>query len=352
MKKIVSGLLMAASCTLLPVWAAEPVDVLSQKAVLGAQALHAVLLDVTQAGPRLVAVGERGVVLLSDDNGQHWRQSESPVSTTLTSVYFIDANSGWAAGHSGVVLHSSDGGESWKVQLDGKQAAAIELEAAEKSADASRIASAQRLIADGADKPLLVVNFTDAHKGVVLGAYGLALKTEDGGKTWQSWMSDLPNPRGLHLYAMARRGDEIIIAGEQGLLLHSVDSGRTFDALKSPYDGSFFATALLPDGRILIGGLRGKLFVSDDGGASFQPVNNPIPASLNAIRVTGKQLLLANQAGMLLKSGLTDLHLQPVGVTEGLPLSAVTETTDGALVAVGVVGAQRLAPSSPTKIVD
>jgi len=208
---------------------------------------HAVLLDVNKAGSRLVAVGERGVVLLSDDGGQHWRQSASPISTTLTSVQFVDSRNGWAVGHSGVVLHSSDGGESWQLQLDGKQAAALELQAAQYSGDSKRIAVAQRLSADGADKPLLVVNFVDAKHGVALGAYGLALMTKDGGNTWQSWMGDLPNPRGLHLYAMARNGDEIIIAGEQGLLLHSIDSGLTFEALKSPYEGSYFAAAILPN---------------------------------------------------------------------------------------------------------
>ncbi|MCP1484657.1 photosystem II stability/assembly factor-like uncharacterized protein [Pseudomonas fluorescens] len=352
MKKILSGLLLAAGCTLLPVWAADTVDVLSQRAVLGSQALHAVLLDVNQAGSRLVAVGERGVVLLSDDGGQHWRQSASPVSTTLTSVQFVDSKNGWAVGHSGVVLHSSDGGESWQLQLDGKQAAAIELQAAEHSGDSKRIAAAQRLSADGADKPLLVVNFVDAEHGVALGAYGLALSTKDGGNTWQSWMSDLPNPRGLHLYAMARNGDEIIIAGEQGLLLRSIDNGLKFEAIKGPYEGSYFAAAILPNKRILVGGLRGKLFSSDDGGISFQPVDNPIPASLNAIRIAGQNLLLVNQAGILLKSGLTDLRFQPIAVSEGLPLTAVTNTADGALVAVGVAGARRLAPSSLTKIAD
>ncbi|MGJ7512864.1 WD40/YVTN/BNR-like repeat-containing protein [Pseudomonas baetica] len=352
MKKILSGLLMAAGCSLLPVWAADTVDVLSQKAVLGYQALHAVLLDVNQAGSRLVAVGERGVVLLSDDGGQHWRQSASPVSTTLTSVQFVDSKNGWAVGHSGVVLHSSDGGENWQLQLDGKQAAAIELKAAEYSGNSSRIAAAQRLSADGADKPLLVVNFVDAKHGVALGAYGLALMTQDGGTTWQSWMADLPNPRGLHLYAMARNGNEIIIAGEQGLLLRSIDNGLKFEPLKGPYEGSYFAAAILPNKRILVGGLRGKLFSSDDGGISFQSVDNPIPASLNAIRIAGQNLLLVNQAGMLLRSGLTDLSFQPIAVSEGLPLTSVSETSDGALVAVGMAGARRLAPSSSSKIAD
>lgn len=352
MKKILSGLLIAAGCSLLPAWGADTVDVLSQKAVFGPQALHAVLLDINQAGSRLVAVGERGVVLLSDDGGEHWRQSASPVSTTLTSVQFVDSQNGWAVGHSGVVLHSSDGGESWQLQLDGKLAAAVELQAAEQSGDSGRVAVAQRLSADGADKPLLVVNFVDDQHGIVLGAYGLALVTNDGGNTWQSWMHILPNPRGLHLYAMARDGSEIIIAGEQGLLLRSVDNGLTFETLQGPYEGSYFAAAILPDKKILVGGLRGKLFSSEDGGSSFQSVDNLIPASINAIRIVGQHLLMVNQAGILLQSGLRNLSFHPTSVSEGLPLTSVSEASDGALIAVGMVGARRLAPSSSSHSAD
>ncbi|MFV3371992.1 WD40/YVTN/BNR-like repeat-containing protein [Pseudomonas sp. NY15435] len=352
MKKIVSGLLLAASCTLLPAWASGTMDVLSQPAVVGPQALKAVLLDVNQAGSRLVAVGERGVVLLSDDGGQQWRQTASPVSSTLTSVQFVDEKNGWAVGHSGVVLHSGDGGESWSLQLDGKQAAALELQAAQASGDAGRLAAAQRLSADGADKPFLVVNFVDAQHGVVLGAYGLAMITEDGGKTWRSWMGELPNPRGLHLYAMARDGNEFIIVGEQGLLLRSTDGGQKFVPIEGPYEGSYFAAAILPDRRVLVGGLRGKLFSSEDGGSTFQAVDNPVPASLNAIRVVGDHLVLVNQAGMLLQSKLSPIRLQPIPVSDGLPLAAATQAADGALVAVGVAGARRLAPSSNTKTAD
>lgn len=349
MKKMLSGLLLAACCAVPPAWAGA-VDVLAQPAVLGPQALQAVLQDVTRAGDRLVAVGERGVVLLSDDNGRHWRQAPSPVSVSLTAVQFVDARHGWAVGHAGAVLHSDDGGEHWSLQLDGKRAAALELQAAEAAGEAGRIAAAQRLVADGADKPFLALSFSDAKHGLVAGAYGLALATEDGGRSWHSWMDRLPNPRGLHLYALARQGDGLYVAGEQGLLLRSRDAGSHFEALQGPYEGSYFAAAVLPDGRLLVGGLRGKLFESADQGASFQALVNPIPASLNGIRVAGHQLLLANQAGMLLRSGLQGFAAQPLPVSDGLPLTAATEAADGTLVAVGMAGARRLdSTSSSTK---
>jgi photosystem II stability/assembly factor-like uncharacterized protein len=80
-------------------------------------ASHAMLLASARAGARIVAVGDHGVVLLSDDNGKTFRQARTvPVDAALTGVSFVDARQGWAVGHWGVILHSEDGGETWTVQ--------------------------------------------------------------------------------------------------------------------------------------------------------------------------------------------------------------------------------------------
>ncbi|MGY4494298.1 WD40/YVTN/BNR-like repeat-containing protein [Pseudomonas sp. TE3610] len=339
-------LMISALCLALAGQGAQAADVLAQPAVQSAQALHAVLLAVTRAGARLVAVGERGTVLLSDNNGTSWRQAPVPVSTSLTAVQFIDGQRGWAVGHGGVVLHSADGGEHWQLQLDGHKGAALELAAAQLAGNPQRLAAAQRLVADGADKPLLAASFTDARHGLVTGAYGLALYTEDGGATWSSWAGRLPNPQGLHLYAVAQRGSDLWIAGEQGLVLHSGDGGQHFQALTSPYDGSYFSLALLADGDLLLGGLRGHLFTLR--GEHFSEVGNPVPVSINAAWVGDRRLLLVNQAGTVLQGRLDGTGLVPLPLAAGAPLSAVVEASDGALVGVGFAGPLRLS-SAPTQ---
>lgn len=351
MKRTLSGLLLAC-CMCQQVVAVSAVDVLTQPARPGRQALQAVLQDVTRAGDRLVAVGERGVVLISDDNGVLWKQASVPVSSTLTAVQFLDAQEGWAVGHAGVVLHTTDSGQNWSLQLDGQRAAALELAAAEACGEPSRIGAAKRLVTEGADKPLLALHFSDALQGLVVGAYGLAMATEDGGRTWRSAMGQLPNPRGLHLYALAQQGQTLFVVGEQGLLLRSRNAGQSFETLPSPYEGSLFAAALLPNGRLMLGGLRGHLFSSDDQGASFQVQANPLPVSLNAIRVVGQRLLMVNEAGALLQSDLDKIIVQPMPAFSGRPLTAVTEAADGTLVCAGVAGPVRMPTSQPQPIAD
>lgn len=274
---------------------------LERPAVQSGLARRSVLQGAAQAGSRLVAIGERGIVVLSEDAGKTWQQVQTPVSVGLTAVRFVDAQHGWIVGHGGVVLASGDGGQSWVKQFDGVQGAKLALEDAKAAGDERAQAEAERLVAEGADKPLLDLHFFDAKRGLVVGAYNLAFETQDGGRTWQPISRRLDNPKALHLYAVKARGQELVIAGEQGTVLRSVDEGRTFTKLSVPYKGSFFAVALPGAREIVLAGLRGNVWKSEDGGANWSQVSNEVPVSITAMMQDDKgRLWLANQAGMVL----------------------------------------------------
>lgn len=310
----------------------------------------AALLAAVQAGSRIVAAGERGIVALSDDGGQRWRQARSvPVAVTLTALFFFDDRTGWAVGHGGVILSSEDGGESWTRLADGRvlgqsalKSAQAQAGAAPGDADAARrLKAAQQLLDDGPDKPLMDVYFSDAQHGFVIGAYGLFFETDDGGKTWTSAMDRLENPKALHLYALRMQGQQVFIAGEQGQLHRSVDAGRSFTALPSPYAGSWFGLALTQQ-SVVVAGLRGNAFRSIDGGQSWLRLESPSPASiLQATALPGGELMLLNQAGQVLAGG-SGSKLADRG-TPPLPQPAqLLPLRDGALLAVGLMGAMRL----------
>ena len=91
-------------------------DLLAQPAQANVRAAASLQLSVTRAGKRLVSVGERGLVLLSDDDGRSWRQARSvPVSVALTQVRFVSDTLGWAVGHSGVVLQLGASRVAWQL---------------------------------------------------------------------------------------------------------------------------------------------------------------------------------------------------------------------------------------------
>jgi photosystem II stability/assembly factor-like uncharacterized protein len=298
---------------------------------------RAALMGAAQAGSAWVAVGERGIVLRSEDGGGHWLQIASPVSVTLTAVRFADDRHGFAVGHGGTVLVTEDGGRSWARRLDGRQLADVLLAQAQARQDAAAIKAAQQLQADGADKPLLDVLVFGPGRALVVGAYGLALATDDSGQTWTSRSDRLDNPKGLHLYAVRQRGKRIVLAGEQGLALASDDGGQTFRRLAVPYQGSFFTLELPSEHEIVLAGLRGQVWQSPDDGRAWQALALPMPVSVVASQLASDgTLLLANQAGFVLaRRGGVAVPLQPNPLP---PLTGLAAGSDGHLLALSVQG--------------
>jgi len=340
----IGAILLAAQSV---AWAAELAPVLQRPAQQAAHPERAVLLDIDRAGDRLVAIGERGLIIYSDDQGATWQQASSPVSATLVALTFPDPQNGWAVGHSGVVLHSEDAGVTWQLQLDGNRAAQIALESARSAGDARQEKLAQLLVSDGPDKPFLDVVFTDNARGWIVGAYGLIFRTTDGGKNWTSWLDRVDNPGGMHLYALRydpqSEGKRIYLAGEQGYFARSVDGGEHFEAVPTPYEGSFFDLAVLRDSTLVLGGLRGNLWRSTNRGESFEQLAVDAPISWNTVTpLDSGQIVLLNQAGGVYVMDAADAPLKPVGVPSGLPLTALVAADDKRYVAVGLGGVSHI----------
>lgn len=291
--------------------------VLSEAALQSPKALGAATLAVARVGTRLVAVGERGTVLLSDDAGEHWQQASVPVRVTLTSVRFVNERIGWAAGHLGVILRSDDAGQTWVKQLDGTQAAAAVAASAHELSDEKAQRNAQRFAEEGPDKPFFDLDFADAQHGFAVGAYNMAFATRDGGKTWQPAMQGLPNPKNLHLYGVRYVAGKLYVVGEQGLLLKSDDAGASFGALASPYKGSFFGLLGARSGSLIAYGLRGTAVRSTDQGEHWDKLETGLPMSISAAtELNTGTLALLSQTGELLISrddGTSFSRISPSG---------------------------------------
>ncbi len=275
-------------------------SVLGRPAATSRLAPSAALLTAARAGRRLLLAGERGIVLWSDDQGQQWTQASVPVQLSLTALGFVNEREGWAAGHFGALLRTQDAGQTWTLVMDGGRAAQLLSQAA---ADDAQRRMAQRQIEQGADKPFFDLALAEGRL-LAVGAYGLALQGRaDGSEGFTALGARLNNPRQLHLYAVRAAGSRVYIAGEQGLLLRSVDGGASFEPLPSPYKGSFFGLLLLGDSTVLAYGLRGNIWRSPDHGQSWQQVANPLPVSLGAgIALSDGSVVLLAQNGDLLVS--------------------------------------------------
>lgn len=301
---------------------AEPVAASKRPALMSEKAGRSLLVDLAYAGKRLVAVGERGHILFSDNDGKTWAQAKVPVALMLTAVVFANAQEGWAVGHDGVILYSSDAGASWRVQR------------ASNGHDDERAGS-----------PLLDVWFADNQTGYAVGAYGYFLTTRDGGVTWDDTADSLNNPEGLHLNAIVgnRENGAVYIAGERGLLFRSLDKGNSWSALASPFDGSFFGISPLRDDLLLTYGLQGRLYRSADKGSSWQLVPTGITSGLNdAIMLENGQVLVFGNAGVILNARDAGLNFIPETRDDRQSIMAALPLPDGAVVTVGEGGIKML----------
>ena len=94
----------------------------SETSVIAPLATRSLLLDAQRVENIMVAVGERGHILISEDNGDSWKQAQVPTKATLTGVYFIDSKNGWVVGHDQVILRTKDAGKSWELVYENIEA--------------------------------------------------------------------------------------------------------------------------------------------------------------------------------------------------------------------------------------
>jgi photosystem II stability/assembly factor-like uncharacterized protein len=273
---------------------AQPLN--ARQAPLASQSL---LLDITViAQSRLIAVGERGHILLSSD-GVQWQQADVPVQSTLTAVFFIDENNGWAVGHDATILATTDAGISWQIQQYLPQV----------------------------EKPLLDVLFSDKSNGIAIGAYGLFYRTSDGGRHWkieyhneflypedQEYLAELKQQDEAayldeqssilpHFNRVVADGRTLYLVGEIGLIAKSNDFGVTWQKLDEIYSGSFYDINRTQEGNLLAVGLRGHIYRSLRNGTPWQQSDSLVTALLSSIVLTDdERIFVLGNNGVLLES--------------------------------------------------
>lgn len=354
-------LLAAALLFCSNVWAFD--DPLETPAIKSALAAKSLLLDITKSGGRLVAVGTRGHILCSDNNGQSWQQAQVPVRETLTAVSFPDSmKAGWVVGHSSVVLKTDDGGQTWIKQVDGNMINQLMLDAANAAmagkkaelavaAEADRnqiedemanleylVSDAEAFLDNGPIRPFLDVCFRNDEVGIAVGQFGLIVQTRDGGKTWTTPIAAIDNPNGYHLNSVLWFDGSWFVAGEKGFFARSQDDGKSWEVIETPYEGTFFAQGADQQSLVLLG-LRGNVVISSDRGESWTSVESEAKANLTSVSfLKDGRLLVSQNERNLLVSDKNRTRLMPLPWQAGTSISAFALADDGSLVTVGLGG--------------
>ena len=221
-----------------------------------------------------VAVGQDGIVLKTDDGGQTWNRI--PIELPLLDWqvaqphYFAvsrgaDAQHIWAVGPVGAIIRSQDGGETWE-NLSLWCDMSFDNFATSDPADDPE--STLRL--NPCDVTLNGVSFPTNTDGWVAGEFGIILRTQDGGVTWQRQRDvhnlpkytrpELPEEEAIRqrippLYIEDlflidvdfRSAQEGYVTGESGTLLQTTDAGETWTNIPSGSFNTLLSVTAAPD---------------------------------------------------------------------------------------------------------
>jgi len=310
----------------------DPNDSANKPAEIEPLAASSLLLDLAVAGERLVAVGERGHVLLSDDHGASWRQAKSvPTRVMLTAVFFTDAEYGWAVGHDETILNTVDGGETWT----------------------------RSHFAPEAQQPLLDLWFANRVSGIAVGAFGAYFTTNDGGRHWASakFAPPAPPPKhdgeaapnegdlppDYHLNRIVGVGNRLYVAAEGGQLYRSDNRGASWRVLPSPYEGSFFGLVPIRGDGLLAFGLRGHLFRSADAGETWTQLPTGTTAMLtDGVAINDLRVVIGGLTGVLLVSGDAGETFRLTQQDDRKGVSALLPGPAGAVIVAGEGGVRTI----------
>ena len=309
-KRVANALLaFTFCCASFSAVALEP----TEYAVPSELATQTLLLDVVALDEKLVAVGEFGHVVLSSDNGATWEQAKGvPTRSTLTSISFVDQMNGLAVGHDMTILKTVDGGVTWTLQYNN-----IDNEL-----------------------PLLAVKFVNAGYAIATGGFSSFLESRDGGLTWEERLLDEDIQDDFHLNDLfTDASGDIYIPAEFGNVYRSQDGGQKFEALVTPYDGSFWGGMTLDDGSILVWGMRGNAFISSDKGASWSKVNTNTDRSLSGgTQLDDGRVVLTGLSGLVLVSTDGGKNFVETVREDRISFSQVSAGPDGSVILYGDAG--------------
>ena len=289
--------------------------------------LHSVCFVDHQTG---WAVGDRGLIVATQDGGATWRRQMCPTTARLNSVTFLDKQRGWIAAASvepyskagrGTIVKTEDGGVSWQPL---KRASLPWLNDVARSGE-------QQALAVGSRWPLFP-------SGV--------FRTDDNGRGWhpvpidteQDWVECDIDARGRHLLV----GRHAMVGG---FMKGQPQRGSRLDDF--PFE--LRCGCWLDNGSALVAGDEGSLLalVNNrwlDAGSSLPPTTKKL-FNFHAIATEGDQVWLAGSPGHFIwhsKDGGRSWAAEPTGQTAPIhQLSFVDDQHGWAVGAMGTILATR-----------
>ena len=266
--------------------------------------------------------GSKGTLLTTNDGGKTWKREIGVTEDTIRQVYFSDEFTGWllcerniynrGANASSYLLKTENGGVNWdKIEFEnikreriirlffntekhgfaiGESGAFYALRSDEEKW--KRQASPIRyLMLDGI--------FTDAKNGVIVGASGSILFTEDAGATWKS-SSVFNNPSAKFNSVFFVNKKNGWTAGTGGKIFQTVNGGKIWREMSSGVTKNLNGIVFVNSNEGWLIGDEGTLLHSTSAGIVWKAEDSKIKHKLEKIFFIGKKGWIVGFGGTVL----------------------------------------------------
>lgn len=223
-----------------------------------------------------------------------WRRQNSPVAVNFYSVYFpSDTLLGFICGDNGKILRTTNSGSEWREMIT---YTTEQLRCITFINDTGYACGTRRTILKSTDRGLTWVGgpggelytlFTisfprNATVGFVFGEEGRALKTTNGGLTWE--ILSIPQPITIYDCFFL---DEMVgyIVGERGMVFRTTNGGNSWMVLPTGVTQNLNSIWFLNNQVGYICGDSGTVLKTTDGGRRWENISFPYSEALYGIVV-------------------------------------------------------------------
>lgn len=252
-----------------------------------------------------------GLSLVTTDGGKTW-VADSIANKLLMGLDFNHAGEGVAAGIDGYVFSRREQDPNWSFYrfpvwdfyrgvAHSETATLLVSGAAYQDGKIARLNSSFQLdTVSEFDLELDAVSFVDEQVAIAVG-YGLVLRSEDGGRSWQVLPVDGDHFRAVH-FPSEKVG---YVVGYAGAILKSVDGGKTWEKLRNgggiwvpnvPFRAVFF----VDEETGYLAGEKGIVWKTVNGGADWAVLEGLPEVDYYDLHVIGKEGWLAGEKGTII----------------------------------------------------
>ena len=228
------------------------------------------LNDVAVRGERIAIVGDQGTILRSTDGGRSFIRSNYSLRfregqgeggvVDLYSVQFVDKETGYVVGDRGLILSTDNGGASWREKYSGTDAQLFHLSIRDRrgwvvgtggkilhTTDGGRNWYPQR---SGVQEDLNRVYFVDDRVGLITGDKGVLLRSDNGGATWERVRLNVAEPLFGMSFVDKKTG---WVVGYGGRVVRTYDGGRSWVEQDSATTADLFSVSFYKNRGYAIG---------------------------------------------------------------------------------------------------